>query len=229
MSSPIRSTSADSPTPVRRNVRATRVAAEAALPAAGGEPRRATSATSRAAVRAAPRSRVRRDARPSQPGAEPRLLASAVAPSISHACFRFASGISMPRRSNRPRSHASSSGSTVGSRPHAAAMASRVRSSGVGPRPPVETTRSAASSARWKADVTSAEIVGQRDRPAHPRPRDRSAPAPARRCSCRACRRWSARCPRPGSQRSRLAVTDATLAACRRRCDATRRYLLAIS
>ncbi len=52
------------------------------------------------------------------------------------------------------------SASTAGTSPMAAATASRVRSSGVGPRPPVDTTRSTAASASRKAAVTSARSSG---------------------------------------------------------------------
>ena len=69
-------------------------------------------------------------------------------------------GQRIPRRSKRPRSQASRSGSIAGTSPTAAATASRVRSSGVGPRPPVATTRSAAARASPNAPVTSARSSG---------------------------------------------------------------------
>ena len=70
-----------------------------------------------------------------QPGAVPFGLGSAVADGISQACLRLSSGNGIPRRDHSSRSQASRSGSTSGVSPHAAAIASRVRSSGVGPEP----------------------------------------------------------------------------------------------
>ena len=67
----------------------------------------------------------------------------------------------MSRRRQSSRSHASSAGSTTGVSPKAAAMASRVRSSGVGPRPPVETTRSARSRPARNASVTTSSRSGR--------------------------------------------------------------------
>ena len=96
----------------------------------------------------------------SQPGAVPFGFGSASADGIRQACLRLTSGKSMPRRSNRSRSHASISGSTVGSSPTSAATASRVRSSGVGPRPPVVRTRSARPSAASSAPRTTSRSSG---------------------------------------------------------------------
>ena len=95
-----------------------------------------------------------------QPGAVPFAFGSASADGISQACFRLISGMAMPRLDQRPRSHDSSSGSTTGVSPVTAAIASRVRSSGVGPRPPVETTRSARSRASAKAWLTASRSSG---------------------------------------------------------------------
>ena len=95
-----------------------------------------------------------------QPGAVPRSLGTAVDEGISHACLRFVSGKPIPRRSKRWRSHCSSFGSTRGRSPTTAAIASRVRSSGVGPRPPVVTTRSAAESASPNAALTVSSLSG---------------------------------------------------------------------
>ena len=91
----------------------------------------------------------------------PLALGSATAPGTSHACLVFDWGILMPRLAKMPCSHSSSSGSTVGSRPVAAAMASRVRSSGVGPKPPVEITRSAVAIACLKESATSCRSSGK--------------------------------------------------------------------
>ena len=76
-------------------------------------------------------------------GAVPLSFGRAAADGISQACLRFISGMAIPRRAQSSRSHASRPGSTTGVSPATSAIASRVRSSGVGPRPPVETTRSA--------------------------------------------------------------------------------------
>ena len=103
----------------------------------------------------------------SQPGAVPFGLGSASADGIRQACLRLTSGKAIPRRSKRSRSHASISGSTVGSSPTSAATASRVRSSGVGPRPPVVTTRSARPSAASSAPTDRLEVVGDGLQPEH--------------------------------------------------------------
>ena len=96
-----------------------------------------------------------------QPGAVPFAFGSASADGMSQACLRLISGNGMPRRDQSPRSQASRSGSTAGVSPATAAIASRVRSSGVGPRPPVEMTRSARSRAVREARRDDVEVVGQ--------------------------------------------------------------------
>ena len=96
----------------------------------------------------------------------------ASADGISHACFRFSSGNGMPRRVHSSRSHDSVAGSTAGVSSHAAAIASRVRSSGVGPSPPVETTMSARDEAVAESGRHRREIVRQRRQPQHPTPSD---------------------------------------------------------
>ena len=88
-----------------------------------------------------------------QPGAVPTGLGRALALGISHACLRLISGMARPRDSYRPRRCASCAGSSVGVSFRAAAMASRVRSSSVGPRPPPRMTRSARSRAVPMASV----------------------------------------------------------------------------
>ena len=95
-----------------------------------------------------------------QPGAVPFGLGIGVADGSSQACLRFIVGNSIPRRVQRPRSHSSSAGSTLGSSPTAAAMASRVRSSGVGPRPPVEMTTSDRLRPFSKASLTTSRRSG---------------------------------------------------------------------
>ena len=92
--------------------------------------------------------------RTNQPGAVPTGLARASALGISQACLRFTSGMVRPRLSYRPRRWAICSGSSVGVSPRAAAMASRVRSSSVGPRPPPRITRSARDNANRMASST---------------------------------------------------------------------------
>ena len=192
--SPSRSASCDSPIPVSRYVR-TATSAPSPRRRAGAGPRRPTSGASRGAVRAARRPPVHRVAGTNQPGAVPFGLGSASADGISQACLRLISGKGRSRRRQSSRSHASSSASTSGVSPRAAAIASRVRSSGVGPRPPVETTRSA----RWRPDPErlghDVQAVGQGRQPADPTRRARSGRVPARRSSCRASRRRSARVP----------------------------------
>ena len=79
-------------------------------------------------------------------------------------------------RPRASRSQASRSGSTAGVSPTTAAIASRVRSSGVGPRPPVETTRSARPTARPRTRrATASRSSGSADDPA-----DRDARSPVR-------------------------------------------------
>ena len=96
-----------------------------------------------------------------QPGAVPFGFGMASADGIRQACLRLSSGKGMPRRLHSSRSHASRSGSTAGASPQAAAIASRVRSSGVGPSPPVETTRSARPRPAVNASVTAARSSGR--------------------------------------------------------------------
>ncbi len=94
------------------------------------------------------------------PGAVPRALSMLVALGINQACLRLMAGIAMPRRAKSPVSQASRVGSTSGVSPQAAAMASRVRSSGVGPRPPVSSTRSLRASPSRMASVTATRSSG---------------------------------------------------------------------
>ena len=82
-----------------------------------------------------------------QPGAVPRGLGRIVPEGMIVACLMLRSGISLPRREKNPRSVASASASTRASSPTARAMASRVTSSSVGPKPPVQSTTSERSSA----------------------------------------------------------------------------------
>ena len=67
------------------------------------------------------------------------------------ACLTLRSGMRRPRLAKKVRSWASSSGWTDSGSSSAAAMASRVTSSSVGPRPPVASVRSERSQARRKA------------------------------------------------------------------------------
>ena len=209
--SPRRSATGDSPIPASRSVR---VATSAPAPRAS-EPRqrpgRTRSGASRAAGRAGRRSPGRPGRSTHQPGAVPFAFGRASADGISQACLRLISGIGMPRRDQRPRSHASRSGSTTGVSPSAAAIASRVRSSGVGPRPPVETTRSARSSAAAKASVTASRSSGSAGQPGDRDPERRSGSGRARRRSCRASRRPSARCRCSAAPRSAAAAVGSVM------------------
>ena len=67
----------------------------------------------------------------------------------------------MPRRSNRPLIQRSMSASTATVSPQTSAIASRVRSSGVGPSPPVVITRSACASASRSAPATTSRRSGR--------------------------------------------------------------------
>jgi hypothetical protein len=159
IASPSSSATCDSPIPYVRSVRTTR-------PSACRPSRRRGRTQSDHITRISRGGPGRRTAtRPSgrsthQPGAVPFGLGMAVADGIRQACFRLTSGSGMLRRAKRPRNHASSSGSTTGTSLMAAASASRVRWSGVGPRPPVATTRSTDPSASRKAAVTRARSSG---------------------------------------------------------------------
>src|SRR6266536_3056453 len=86
------------------------------------------------------------------PGAVPTGLSIVWAPSGTSACFRFICAMrAMPARAKRSRSHCSISGWRTRRTPATAAIASRVTSSCVGPRPPVRITASARASASWTA------------------------------------------------------------------------------
>jgi hypothetical protein len=85
--------------------------------------------------------------RTSQPGAVPTGFSRASPEGMSQACLRFASGIERPRASKR-RAAARGTSSTEGVSPTTAEIASRLRSSSVGPRPPPTITRSDRDRAR---------------------------------------------------------------------------------
>ena len=158
-SSPSNSATCDSPMPWRRQVRATISRPRPRASSRG----RASSCHIARISRGGPGSVTTTrpsGARTSQPGAVPFGFGSASADGIRQACLRLTSGKAIPRRSNRSRSHASISGSIVGSSPTSAAIASRVRSSGVGPSPPVVTTRSARPSAASSAPRTTSRSSG---------------------------------------------------------------------
>ena len=95
-----------------------------------------------------------------QPGAVPFGFGIGSADGIRQACLRLSSGNGMSRRAHRSRSQRSSSGSTTGVSPQTLAIASRVRSSGVGPSPPVLTTRSARSRPVANASATISSRSG---------------------------------------------------------------------
>lgn len=88
-----------------------------------------------------------------QPGAVPIGFSSASAEGISHACFWFLAGIGLLRIRKKRSTCASSAGSTAGVSPSIAAIASRVRSSSVGPTPPVTIVRSERPQARASVSV----------------------------------------------------------------------------
>ena len=92
-----------------------------------------------------------------QPGAVPRGLGMACAEGMSIACLTLRSGKVKPRAAKKERSRSSISLSTYISSSRLRAIASRVRSSSVGPRPPVMRTRSerlwarpTVSARRWR-------------------------------------------------------------------------------
>ena len=90
-----------------------------------------------------------------QPGAVPRGLGSTVTEGMTPACFLLVSGISCPRPRKFSSIAAMRSGSSVMVSPNVSAMASRVRSSFVGPRPPVQMMRSERSRHRCSISTIS--------------------------------------------------------------------------
>jgi hypothetical protein len=86
------------------------------------------------------------------PGAVPRVCAITVAPTGTSAWRRLFSGIVRPRLANSLRmTSATASSCTSSTPPITAAIASRVTSSWVGPRPPLTITASASSRRRRNA------------------------------------------------------------------------------
>ena len=158
-SSPIRSAAADSPIPLSRSV-----TVAVSLPSPRSRSRGTTQPDHIGRISRGGPGRATMSL-PSgrsthQPGAVPCSFGIAVAERISHACLRLISRNGRPRRSHRRRSQVSSSASTATVSPQAAAIASRVRSSGVGPRPPVETTRWARTMPAAKASRTISRSSG---------------------------------------------------------------------
>ena len=94
-----------------------------------------------------------------------------VAEGMSQACLRLISGKAISRRTQSARSHPSRSASTADgladARPRSPRGSGRP---GVGPSPPVETTRSARSRPRAKASGHRLEVVRQGGRTADPDP-----------------------------------------------------------
>ena len=88
-----------------------------------------------------------------QPGAVPRGLRNTCAEGIKVACLILRSGITLLRAANIARNSASSTGSTCIVSPNIVLIDSRARSSSVGPKPPVITTRSERSHARLKVST----------------------------------------------------------------------------
>ena len=91
-----------------------------------------------------------------QPGAVPLRLGMNSAEGISQACLTLCEGMFCPRLRKYCRSSWTMSSWTLGVSPKAAATASRVRSSCVGPSPPVVKMMSERSSPIWKACVSCA-------------------------------------------------------------------------
>ena len=122
------------------------------------------------------------------PGAEPWLFFSLRAPSGSIACCLFAAGIGRwNSRVKRSSIQARCSSSSTISRPNSAAIDGLVRSSLVGPRPPVVMTAPVRSSASRTAVAISRRCrrpsYGARSRRPRRRARARGAPR-----WCRSCR-----------------------------------------
>src|SRR5687768_9233105 len=89
------------------------------------------------------------------PGAVPLGFGSAFPPAGTSACLRLPSGMCNRRCSKRRRIAASTDASLTSARPSTTATASRVRSSAVGPSPPVEITTSARESAVLNAPASA--------------------------------------------------------------------------
>ena len=90
-----------------------------------------------------------------KPGAVPPGLSSGSAPSGTIACRTFTSGISRPKLRKRPWMARRISSLRCSLRPSRSATASRVRSSSVGPSPPLEITSGTRSSASRNAALNS--------------------------------------------------------------------------
>ena len=110
-----------------------------------------------------------------KPGAVPSALGMIVAPSGKRACLRLFSGMTRPMAANiwRMRS-ATACIEDAAARPATAAIVSVVRSSAVGPRPPVEMTTSACATPRARPRRCARD---SRRRPASRRRRCRRRPA----------------------------------------------------
>ncbi len=115
--------------------------------------------------------------RTSHPGAVPCGFGMASAEGMSQACLRLRSGIGAPRPANQSARSRSSLASTPGVSPRAAAIASRVRSSSVGPRPPVVTTRSLRPMPRSNASTARPRLSPTVERWRRSMPRPASRPA----------------------------------------------------
>jgi LacI family transcriptional regulator len=111
----------------------------------------------RANTRAPPADDVRRRSR-SMPGAVPSGLAMIRLPRGKSACRRFDSGHGTARRANRASTSAKAAAERSSGTPATRARTSRVRSSAVGPSPPVTTMISARSAAMRKAAIPSSRL-----------------------------------------------------------------------
>jgi len=94
------------------------------------------------------------------PGAVPCGLGRTIAPAGTSACTRFRAGISRRRHSKKCRMCARTAASSCSALPSNCAIKSRVRSSEVGPSPPVVITRSARASASPTAWRMSGPVSG---------------------------------------------------------------------
>ena len=96
----------------------------------------------------------------SMPGAVPSGLGMIRLPRGNIACRRLLAGIGALRRANRDSTAARAAASSSSGAPPRAASTSRVRSSAVGPRPPVARTKSARPVAMRNASMPASRVSG---------------------------------------------------------------------
>src|SRR5579883_1057167 len=146
----------DSPRPVMRMRRWTRRAPETRRARRG----RTCSLNMGMSSRGGPgkRASMRPESSIQMPGAVPREFASGSAPSGTMACCKLFSVISRPKLRKRARMCSTRSSRRRSLRPRTSETASRVRSSCVGPRPPVEMTSGTRSRASRKASRRNSRL-----------------------------------------------------------------------